>query len=192
MPLSCLAFRGTGKSGRSIGRREPSYTGTFAPMTSKTRNEFSVHTSTGTLPFTVVAATSLRSGCNAANRRATASSVPVSTSRMSFVGTDVRPLPATRSERDTVWLHDTRLWIMRDEHPARGVTIGVHPANRLKARNDTKPERAGGGDGCADIRMLSELASLKVMSHTSAAPPSVPARGHALHVSQRVHIRCSG
>src|SRR3954452_1360221 len=87
MPLSGLALRGTGKSGRSIGRREPSYTGTSAPMASKTRNEFSVHSSTGTLPFTVVAATSSRSGCNAANMRATASSVPVSTSRMSFVGT---------------------------------------------------------------------------------------------------------
>jgi hypothetical protein len=61
---------------------------------------------------------------------------------MSFVGTDVGPLPATRSERHMVRLNDTRLWIMRDERPARDEdTIGTHPADRLKARNDTKRER---------------------------------------------------
>ena len=55
-------------------------------MWSNTRSEFSVQYSTGTLPLTVVAAISSRSGWRAASMSATASSVPVSTSRISFVG----------------------------------------------------------------------------------------------------------
>ena len=55
-------------------------------MWSKTRSEFSVQYSTGTLPLTVVAPISSRSGWSAASMSATASSVPVSTSRISFVG----------------------------------------------------------------------------------------------------------
>src|SRR5947207_14614144 len=55
-------------------------------MKSRTRSELSVQLCTGTFPFTVVTATSSSSGCSAANMIATASSVPVSTSRISLRG----------------------------------------------------------------------------------------------------------
>ena len=55
------------------------------PIQSNTRSVFSVHESTLVLPLTTVAPTSSRSGDSAAVMSATASSVPVSTSRMILV-----------------------------------------------------------------------------------------------------------
>src|SRR5271163_2596629 len=54
------------------------------PIWSSVRSVLSVVCSSSRLPFTVVQAISSRSGCSAANMMATASSVPVSTSRISF------------------------------------------------------------------------------------------------------------
>ena len=73
--------------GRSIGVAIPRKTGMSGrPMRSKTRSVFSVVSSTPVLPLTAVAPTSSMSGDSAATISATASSVPVSTSRMTFVG----------------------------------------------------------------------------------------------------------
>ena len=55
-------------------------------MRSNTRSVFSVVSSTPVLPLTAVAPTSSMSGDSAATISATASSVPVSTSRMILVG----------------------------------------------------------------------------------------------------------
>ena len=64
----------------------PRWTGTSGiPIQSKTRSVFSVQLSTLVLPLTTVAPTSSMSGDRAAVMSATASSVPVSTSRMIFV-----------------------------------------------------------------------------------------------------------
>src|SRR5687768_16873695 len=56
------------------------------PSRSNTRSVLSVQSATGLLPLTVVTATSSRSGWSAASISAIASSVPVSTSRISFRG----------------------------------------------------------------------------------------------------------
>ena len=92
--------RGRGKSCRTRGCASPAWTGIDAPRRSKTRSVFSVVNSRGTFPFTVVAATSSMSGCSAASISATASSVPVSTSRItrwptapSFCRSDACPAP---------------------------------------------------------------------------------------------------
>ena len=71
---------------RAIGRDMPRNTGTSGvPIHSNTRSVFSTHESRTVLPLTTVAPTSSRSGERAAVMSATASSVPVSTSRMIFV-----------------------------------------------------------------------------------------------------------
>src|SRR5687767_10893216 len=54
------------------------------PTWSSTRSVLSVQYCTSTLPLTVVQPTRSRAGCNAASMTATASSVPVSTSRISL------------------------------------------------------------------------------------------------------------
>src|SRR6266540_4671112 len=54
------------------------------PTWSSTRRVLSVQYCTSTLPLTVVQPTRSSAGCNAASITATASSVPVSTSRISF------------------------------------------------------------------------------------------------------------
>ena len=65
------------------------------PIQSNTRRVFSVVKSMVVLPLTLVAPTSSMSGESAATMSATASSVPVSTSRMTLVGMPgVCPIPA--------------------------------------------------------------------------------------------------
>ena len=72
---------------RTIGLAMPRNTGISGmPIQSNTRKVFSVVYSTPVLPLTLVAPSSSMSGDNAATMRATASSVPVSTSRITFVG----------------------------------------------------------------------------------------------------------
>ncbi len=56
------------------------------PIQSNTRNVFSVVYSTPVLPLTLVAPISSMSGYSAATMSAIASSVPVSTSKITFVG----------------------------------------------------------------------------------------------------------
>src|SRR3954464_15062613 len=75
------------------------------PMKSRTRSVLSVVFSTGTLPFTVVTATSSSCGWSAANMIATASSVPVSTSRITFCGT----CPPYRQDASSMWEPKTDL-----------------------------------------------------------------------------------
>ena len=77
---------GSSASGRAAGSSPRGRGSRGSPIQSKTRRVFSVQLWTAVLPLTVVAPTSSSSGERAATMSATASSVPVSTSRMTFVG----------------------------------------------------------------------------------------------------------
>ena len=72
---------------RASGRLAPRYTGTsLAPNQSRTVTVLGVVWSIPTLPATVVAATSSISGSSTASPNARASSIPVSTSKMTGIG----------------------------------------------------------------------------------------------------------
>ena len=86
-PFAAIAARGSGSRRAPSASPGPRRPGCRGSRRSITRSVLSVQYSTGLLPFTVVAATSSRSGWSAASISATASSVPVSTSRISFFGT---------------------------------------------------------------------------------------------------------
>ena len=94
---------------RASGRSIPRCTGIAgSPIQSNTRKVFSVVKSMVVLPLTLVAPISSRSGESAATISATASSVPVSTSRMTFVAMpEVCPISRPRGslrEHDPGWL----------------------------------------------------------------------------------------
>ena len=118
----------------------PRWTGTPGiPIQSNTRSVFSVQLSTLVLPLTTLAPTSSMSGDSAAVMRATASSVPVSTSRMIFVAMRQVcrvgvPRAGRSSRRDRRQGRPTRSWRGRNRSTKRSDAWPSH-ASMFAAMN---------------------------------------------------------